>query len=305
MPMPSVPDCYRPVLELMAEGKGSIKELVPDISDRFGLTPEQREELLPSGSRTRIFDRVDWAHYQLFRAGFTRRVARGRYEITEAGRAVLANGPDPITQKFLLTVPAYADWKSGDRSPSEQEPPAPEAAASDAPPEEQVEEALRALDAELAEELLNRLREITPARFEQVIVDLLIAMGYGDGRADMGRAIGKSGDGGIDGIVKEDALGLDAVYVQAKRYAPENTVGRPAIQAFIGAMTGENATKGVFVTTSGFSAEARDYVRRVQQRLVLIDGGELARLMIRHEVGVRARRTFTLRSIDENYFVET
>lgn len=158
------------------------------------------------------------------------------------------------------------------------------------------------LQAGLAEDLLKRVLTLTPTRFERLIVDLLIAMGYGDGRAEMGQAIGKSGDGGIDGVVNEDKLGLDAVYIQAKRYAPENSIGRPALQAFIGSMTGESASKGVFVTTSSFSGEARDYVRRVGQRVVLIDGARLARLMIDHGVGVRVDKTYVLRSIDANFF---
>lgn len=143
-----------------------------------------------------------------------------------------------------------------------------------------------------------------PTRFEQLIVDLLLAMGYGGGRQEMGRRLGRSGDGGIDGVIDEDALGLDAVYVQAKRYAPGNTVGRPAIQQFIGSLTGEGATKGVFVTTSAFSAEARDYAARVQHRIVLIDGPRLARLMVAHDVGVRTRQTCAVKTVDEDYFAD-
>ncbi|MDN3712552.1 restriction endonuclease [Paracoccus cavernae] len=169
-------------------------------------------------------------------------------------------------------------------------------------PEERIETAYMQLDGELADDLLELILSLTPARFEQLIVELLLAMGYGDGRSEMGQAIGKSGDGGIDGVVNEDKLGLDAVYIQAKRYALDNTVGRPALQAFIGSMTGESATKGVFVTTSTFSKEAREYIRRVQQRVVLIDGKRLARLMIDHGVGVKADKTYVLRSIDANFF---
>ena len=178
----------------------------------------------------------------------------------------------------------------------------PDAVSSGLTPPEAIDLAYREIEQELAENLLEQGLSLTPARFEQLIVELLLAMGYGDGRAEMGRAIGKSGDGGIDGVVNEDKLGLDAVYMQAKRYAPDNTVGRPALQAFIGSMTGESATKGVFVTTSSFSREAQDYVRRVQQRVVLIDGARLARLMIDHGVGVRADKTYVLRSIDANFF---
>ena len=145
---------------------------------------------------------------------------------------------------------------------------------------------------------------VSPKQFEQLIVDLLLAMGYGGGDRTMGERIGRSGDGGIDGVINEDALGLDAVYIQAKRNSPDNRIGRPTLQAFVGSLTGEGATKGVFVTTSDFSREARDYLNRVQHRIVLINGERLARLMIQHEVGVRARKTYVLRSVDEDYFTE-
>ena len=155
-----------------------------------------------------------------------------------------------------------------------------------------------------AAELLTLVQSMDPARFEDLIVDLLLAMGYGGGDRAMGRRLGRSGDGGIDGVIDEDALGLDAVYVQAKRYAPGNTVGRPAIQQFVGSLTGEGATKGVFVTTSAFSAEARAYADRVAQRVVLIDGARLARLMIAHDVGVRTRQTYAVKTVDEDYFAD-
>jgi restriction system protein len=172
-------------------------------------------------------------------------------------------------------------------------------------PDDAITQAYQSIDAALRENLLAEVLDLSPTRFEQLIVDLLLAMGYGGGDREMGRALGKSGDGGIDGVINEDKLGLDAVYIQAKRYAPENTVGRPAIQSFIGSLTGEGATKGVFVTTSSYSKEARAYVDRIAQRVVLIDGDRLARLMISHDVGVRIRHTYHIRSIDEDYFTET
>jgi restriction system protein len=309
--MPSVKECYRPVLEAIQNGASSIRDMVPAITAQFDLTPEEQEELIPSGTRTRIHDRVDWAHYQLFRAGLTQRISRGRYELTESGSRLLTERNGSICDDDLRCIPQYASWKAQSGAHKVEQADAiadmgpDDADASVLPPSEMIETAAKALDAELSEELLQALLAATPARFERIIVDLLVAMGYGRGLRESGIAIGRSGDGGIDGIVNEDALGLDAVYIQAKRYAPENKVGRPAVQAFIGAMTGESATKGVFVTTSGFSSEARDYVGRVQQRVVLIDGRELARLLIAHEVGVRARRTYVVRSVDEDFFVES
>lgn len=171
-------------------------------------------------------------------------------------------------------------------------------------PEATLQSAISEIDDALVTEILSAIQGMNPTKFEQLIVDLLVKMDYGGGDRTMGSRIGKSGDGGIDGVVNEDALGLDAVYIQAKRYAPENKVGRPALQAFVGSLTGEGATKGVFVTTSDFSREAREYVDRVQHRIVLINGDRLARLMINYEVGVRARQTYVLRSIDEDYFAE-
>jgi restriction system protein len=168
-----------------------------------------------------------------------------------------------------------------------------------------IERAARDIEMTLADELLAAILALSPLRFERLILDLLRAMGYGGGAEGMYRETPGSGDGGIDGIIDEDALGLDAVYIQAKRYAPDNKVGREALQAFVGSLTGEGATKGVFVTTSDFSKPARDYVQRVQQRVVLINGDRLARLMIAHEVGVRARQTFVIRSVDEDYFADT
>ncbi|WP_347266929.1 restriction endonuclease [Paracoccus sp. (in: a-proteobacteria)] len=201
-------------------------------------------------------------------------------------------------------MPLYVAWREARKdkrafAPSTQPI---DVAEEDQTPSDLIDFAYRQLDVALAEDLLDQVLTLSPTRFERLIVDLLVAMGYGDGRAEMGQALGRSGDGGIDGVVNEDKLGLDAVYIQAKRYAPENVVGRPALQAFIGSMTGESASKGVFVTTSAFSREARDYVRRVQQRVVLIDGARLARLMIDHGVGVRIDKSYVLRSIDANFF---
>lgn len=172
-------------------------------------------------------------------------------------------------------------------------------------PEGRIEQAWGELDAALVDELLEQVHGLSPTRFERLIIELLIALGYGDGIAEMGRAIGKSGDGGIDGVVNEDKLGLDAVYIQAKRYSPDSKVSRPAVQQFIGSLTGEGATKGVFVTTSSFTAEARDYLRKVQHRVVLIDGTRLARLMIEHGVGLVTEKIYTLCRLDANFFDET
>jgi restriction system protein len=207
--------------------------------------------------------------------------------------------------RFLERYPAYVEWRqrSVGIKPIEGEPsagPPPE----DQTPEEQIEASHRALTAALQSDLLERVREMSPGFFERLIVDLLIAMGYGGGRAEMGQAIGRSGDGGLDGMIKEDALGLDIVYVQAKRYADGNTIGRSEVQSFAGSLDGVGATKGIFFGTSTFSQGARDYVGRISKRIVLIDGATLAGLMLQNNVGVRIRTMYEVKKIDEDYFTE-
>ncbi len=238
------------------------------------------------------------------KAGLLRSPAHGRHEITPAGRDALARFPDRIDGAVLKTFDSFIEWNKGfGTTPSEQssrvQPPAnPEIQT----PEDRLACAHAEIEATLVSDVLEAVLSLTPGLFEKLVIDLLLAMGYGGGDLARGLQTRLSGDGGIDGIVNEDELGLDAVYSQAKRYAPDNRVGRPALNAFVGSLTGENATKGVFVTTSDFSREALDYVDRVQQRVVLINGDRLARLMIKHEVGARARHRYVIRSIDEDYF---
>jgi restriction system protein len=308
MNVPPLRVCFRPVLGELAKGCRSARESLPGLAAHFNLSNEAQEALLPSGSRTRLQDRAEWSILALLNAGLMRRVSRGVYEITPEGHDALVTGPEVFTEQYFRTFPMFRAWKEGKNAQGGAAPADTAAQSSTEDVEDTPQDRLRAahaeLDAALADELLDALRQTTPARFERLVVDLLIAMGYGKGDPTRARAIGKSGDGGIDGIVNEDALGLDAVYVQAKRYADGNTVGRPAVQGFVGSMTGESATKGVFVTTSAFSAGALEYVRFVQQRVVLIDGARLARLMIAHGVGVRVEEVFTTRSLDAQVFDE-
>ena len=232
--------------------------------------------------------------------------------ITPAGKKVLAQNPVRIDNAFLKNFEEFTDWIEqskvrGTVDPGSSAEPgntATEAVDLQRTPEDTLESASALLDAALRDELLALLQQISPIRFERVILNLLNAMGYGGGQLSTTALTKASADGGIDGVISEDALGLDAVYIQAKRYGPENTVGRPHIQQFIGSLTGESATKGVFVTTSDFSKEAREYIHKVQQRVVLINGQRLAQLMIRHGVGVRTRATYLVRSVDEDYFAE-
>lgn len=296
-----------PVLRLIAEGKQTIADSLPALQAQFDLTEAQMAELLPSGKQTTISNRAHWARNYMKHAGLVTAVSRGRYDITPDGQSLLCKGLTHIDKSTLEQFAPYREWQklpaNGPAIVHSAQAVAPAEAATETP-EDRIEQAWQILDKALIEELLEQVLTLSPTRFEHLIIDLLTAMGYGEGRSEMGRAIGKSGDGGIDGVVNEDRLGLDAVYIQAKRYALDNTVGRPAVQAFVGSMTGESATKGVFVTTSSFSKEARDYVHRVQQRVVLIDGQRLARLMIDHGVGVVVEQTYVLRRIDANFFDE-
>lgn len=286
-------------------------EIVPRLIAEFAITPEEAEALLPSGRQSTLLNRAHWARTFMGKAGLIASPKRGVYEITAEGRKLLSENPSRIDMNLLWDrYPAYREWReksAGDADVSTEVVSERLDTGLTVPavtPDDLIARAFAEINAALTEEVLGLLHSVTPQRFEQVVIDLLGAMGYGGGRADMAERLGRSGDGGIDGVIKEDRLGLDMVYIQAKRYAPENKVGRPAVQGFVGSLTGEGATKGVFVTTSDFSREARDYAARVPQKIVLLNGTDLARLMIEQEIGVRARATFVRRSIDEDYFGE-
>lgn len=316
MAIPDYETLMLPVLRLIAEGAPNIAACIPTLQEQFGITDDEAAELLPSGRITVLQSRAHWARTYLAKAGLLTSPRRNLHVITDAGREVLKSNPDRIDNDTLARFEGFRDWIARSRQS--------DAAADDGLPQNEAgavavdptplddrqtpEDAMAAasglLDAALRDELLVLLQQLSPQRFERLILDLLIAMGYGGGDLSNGMMTKATGDGGIDGIIHEDALGLDAVYVQAKRFARENRVSRPDVQRFIGSLTGEGATKGVFVTTSDFSKEAHEYLTRVQHRVVLINGQRLARLMIQHGVGVRVRQTFKLQSVDEDYFAE-
>lgn len=293
-----------PVLKLTAEGHQTIPSCIEPLQKQFDLTNEEAEELLPSGKQTVLANRAHWARNYMSQAGLVEPIKRGHYRLTDLGQDVLDNPPAELNADYLKRFDAFQDFlgRSSKDNTEHKAQNNQSAAFVDETPEDKISSSVKEIDRILRDELLSAVLSISPTRFEQLIVDLLVAMGYGGGEESMGERIGKSGDGGIDGIINEDALGLDAVYVQAKRYDPKNNVGRPDIQKFVGSLTGESATKGVFVTTSSFSREARDYIMRVQQRIVLIDGEMLTKLMISNGVGVRDRKQYVVRSLDEDYF---
>lgn len=299
MAVPDYQTLMLPVLTVAAAGEIRVGDAADRIADQLGLSLEDREALLPSGRQKLLRNRIHWAKTYLAKAGLVDMPRRGWFVATEEGRRLLATRPARIDNGTLTSYPAFRGFF---KRTGECAAPAPEAGA--ATPEEQVDNAHAALQDALRDELLDRLLQNSPGFFERLIVDLLVAMGYGGSHSNAALQLGRSGDGGVDGLINEDRLGLDRIFVQAKRYSPGNVVGRPDVQAFVGSLVGHGATKGVFVTTSTFSQQARDFLNRIQQRVVLIDGQRLAGLMIEHGVGVRVTRTITFQRLDEDFFTE-
>ncbi len=300
----------RPLLEATATAGAEVtmKGIAPIIATNLLLGPDELAEMLPSGRQTTFMNRLHWAKTFLDRARVINSTRRGHFEITDRGRLLLKASGAPVSMAVLSQFPEYVEWREASKTTGNDKPGATpveiaQAADSDTP-DEKIAAGLAAIEAELRSSLLARFQGASPAFFERTIVQLLQAMGFSNGEHNLALATGKSGDGGIDGIIHQDALGLDAIYVQAKRYATGNGIGRPDIQKFVGSMTGESASKGVFVTTSHFSAEARGYVEKVQQRIVLIDGDKLSNLALRYNIGVRTKAVVELKSLDEDFFAD-
>lgn len=305
MAIPDYQALMLPVLRLAATGVTRVPDAATAIADQLALTEAEREEMLPSGRQRLLHNRIHWAKFYMAKAGLIDSPSRGRFVASAEGKALLATQPTAITVETLKTYPAFAQFYAGDAQASPAEVSVAKAAATaTATPEEQIDAAQGVLHAALKAELLQRVLAQSPAFFERAIVDLLVAMGYGGSHEGAALSLGRSGDGGVDGVIDEDRLGLDRIYIQAKRYAPHVGVGRPDVQGFVGSLVGFGATKGVFVTTSSFSAPAIDFVRHLPQRVVLIDGTRLAELMIEHGVGVRVSRTIAVKRLDEDFFAD-
>lgn len=307
MPVPDFQSLMRPLLQALANhgGETSVKELAPVVAQRLALTADDLAEMLPSGRQTTFMNRLHWAKSFMAHADLLQSTRRGHFKITAEGNDILTATREPISVKRLMQNPKFAAWQKGDSTNDVAV--AAQAAVIEtttATPEEQIMAALGAIAGELKQALLERFQTASPAFFERTVVRLLEAMGFTGQTGAKAQTTGRSGDGGIDGIIHQDSLGLDAIYVQAKRYQTGSGVGRPEINAFVGAMTGESAVKGVFVTTSHFTKDARDYLQKVQQRIVLIDGERLAELALRHDIGVRTRAVLPLKSLDEDYFAD-
>lgn len=300
MAIPDYQSMMLPLLKFASDGQDhSLHDTIEALADHFRLNEEERKELLPSGRQPVFDNRVSWARTYLTKAGLLAKTRRGYYRITPRGEQVLREQPQKINNAYLKRFPEFVEFQSRARS---EESESVEDNNETVTPEEAIESAYQKLRQELAAELLNLIKERPPEFFERLVIDLLVSMGYGGSRKDAGQAIGRSGDDGIDGIIKEDRLGLDIIYVQAKRW--EHVVGRPEIQKFAGALQGQRAKKGIFITTSTFTQEAREYAERIESKIVLMDGQTLAQLMIDHNVGVAVAATYVLKRVDSDYFAD-
>ncbi|WP_026223389.1 restriction endonuclease [Methylosarcina fibrata] len=303
MPIPDYQSLMLPVLQTSSKGEIRIGQVVEELANQLGLTPDERTELLPSGKQTLFSNRVHWAKSYLNKAGLVAITRRGHFKITQRGLDALKSSPSRIDNAFLLQYEEFKQFRErtnttedrmdGDVSSLEDQKQTPD---------EIMREAHRKIEASLAQDLLDRIRNSPSDFFERLIVNLLLNMGYGGSATEAGRALGRSGDNGVDGVIDQDALGLDRVYIQAKRYAAGNTVGAGDIRDFFGSLDRHKAAKGLFVTTSTFSPSAKETADFLSKRIVLIDGEQFARLMIRHNVGCRIEDTIHIRKIDEEFF---
>lgn len=301
MPIPDYQSLMLPVLLLVGDRKEhALSEVRQRIAESLRLTEEELAERLASDTTTVFLNRVGWAVQYLKSAGVIRAVRRGVYEITDRGLALLKARPSEFTVKTLRQFPEFEQFEGKNSGPEQATVPVAQPGDTKATPEESMESSFQVLRDALVHELLEPIKSGTPAAFEQIVVDLLLAMGYGGSVEDAGRVVGKSGDGGIDGIIKQDKLGLDAIYVQAKRW--KDGVGSPEIMKFSGSLTKRHANRGVFITTSTFTKDALEFVEAMPQKIVLIDGKQLASLMIENDVGVSPTKEYTLKRLDQDYF---
>lgn len=301
MAIPDYQALMLPLLRLVSDRKEHLlRAVIESLAEEFALSSEERNELLPSGSQFVFANRVGWARTYLKQAGLIDSPRRGMCRITQRGLNFLQEKPLRVDVKLLERFPEFLEFLN--RRRDRASPSIPAFTESGETPEDALAAAYQTLRAELEAELLQQVKESSPAFFERLVVDLLVKMGYGGSRQDAGRAIGRSGDGGIDGIINEDRLGLDVIYIQAKRW--DGTVGRPEIQRFAGALQGQRARKGVFITTSSFSPDAEEYALRIDSRIILIDGARLTRLMVDHNVGVSPVGVYEVKKIDSDFFTE-
>ncbi len=304
MAIPDYQSIMKPALLVLRDGtEWSVKKMTEKMGETFGLTDDEIKSYLPSGAQTVMANRTNWALYYLKRAGIVENARRGVYKITNRGLSILAENPNKIDSEYLLRFPEFVDFKE---KKSENGTPIASAVESiqdeSITPEETLEAAHLKIISSLASDLLEKVYNQSWEFFEQLVIELLVKMGYGGSIKEAGKAIGKTGDEGIDGVIKEDKLGLDIIYIQAKKWKLDSVVGRPEIQKFVGALAGQGAKKGIFMTTSRFTKDALDYTPRNETKVVLIDGQMLTKLMIDYNLGVSTINVFELKKIDNDYF---
>ena len=296
-----------PVLKSCSDGEVTTTEVIKNLADDFKLTEEEREDLLPSGKQTTFSNRVHWAKGYLKQAGLLKYTKRGSYIITEEGVNALSQNPDRIDNKFLGQFESFKEFRSRKGTIPDESNTNNSSDANDhgSTPDELLRSSHAAITESIASELLSRIREAKPILFEHLVVELLLAMGYGGASDNPGKILGKTGDDGVDGVIDQDALGVDQIYVQAKRYAEGNNIGAGAIRDFCGALDMKKTQKGIFFTTSAFSPSAKETAKAMGKKIVLIDGQRLAKLMIRYNIGCEDQQVLHIKKIDEEYFEES
>jgi len=301
--IPDYQSIMLPLLEFISDGmEHKMRKVTDELAIKLGVTEEEQKELLPSGAAPVFYNRTAWAKTYLKKAGLIESPKQGIILISKQGLKVLKKKPDSINVKFLKQFSEFVEFQTTKREDENDSENTEE--QSKQTPEELLETAYQKIRKSLASELINKVFELSPAFFEKLVVELLVKMGYGGSIKDAGKAMGKSGDEGIDGTIKEDKLGLDIIYIQAKRWKPGTVVGRPELQKFVGALAGQGAKKGIFITTSNFTKEAIEYTPRNETKIVLINGHQLAQFMIDYNLGCTSQHTYEVKKIDSDYFGE-
>lgn len=306
MPIPDFQMMMLPLLKCLVDGKEhQNSDIYEKLEDKFDMTEKEKQELLPSGKQRVFVNRIGWAKSYLKQAGLVESPKRGYYKISQEGSEVLAKNPEKIDINYLMKFPSFVEFRRGkdnDNDKKLKEPIQDNCDTTEKTPEEYIEIGVDSIVKKLKQEIVLTIKSCSPLFFEKLVIDLLLSMGYGGSRQEAGRLTNKGSDEGVDGIINEDKLGLDVIYVQAKRW--EGSVSRPEIQKFAGALQGKRANKGIYITTSFFTKEAQEFTKSITSKIILIDGDKLSELMIEHDVGVNVVQTFKLKKIDTDYFVE-
>lgn len=301
--IPDYQSIMLPLLKSISDGEiYRYRELIDELAEVFKLSEDEQKELLPSGQQPIFDNRVGWANTSMKKAGLIKSEKRGYLQITKLGKEVLSEGHKEINVKFLRRYPSFNEFTRGKKNGSSKNQKAKEIKKEEQTPEETLEYVHQKLVNDLSQELIDTIKDCSPRFFEKLVIDLLLAMGYGGSRIDAGKAIGKSNDGGIDGIIKEDKLGLDIIYVQAKRW--DKSVPTREVRDFAGALLARKAKKGIFIATSSFPKSAIDFVNKIEPKLILIDGQRLGELLIEYDVGVSTQRNYIVKRMDSDYFEE-